>query len=237
VVLRRTCSPFHLQLGVIVTSARNVLLLPQTNQLRALHTVIRDKETSGRDFEVHSRRIIRLLLEAGLELLPFEKREVTTPVGETYHGLQFPPRVCGVSVIRAGESMETELRDMIPGIPIGKILIQRDKQTKQPELLYRHLPADIGASHVLLLEPMLATGGSALAALDVLREAGVPDGNIVLVNFLASPTGLERVALAAPDVKIVTSAVEDGMNEDAFMVPGIGDFGDRFFGTVPAAAS
>lgn len=218
-------------------SARNVLLLPQTNQLRALHTVIRDRSASGRDFEVYSRRIIRLLLEAGLDLLPFGKRDVTTPVGETYHGLEFTPQVCGVSVVRAGESMEAELRDMIPGIRIGKILIQRDKQTKQPELFYKHLPGDIGSGHVLLLEPMLATGGSALAALDVLRGAGVPEENVVLVNFLASPTGLERVSLAAPDMKIVTSSVEDGMNEHAFMVPGIGDFGDRFFGTVPTAAS
>ncbi|MFF3520135.1 uracil phosphoribosyltransferase [Streptomyces albidoflavus] len=214
-----------------------MLLLPQTNQLRALHTVIRDRSASGRDFEVYSRRIIRLLLEAGLDLLPFGKRDVTTPVGETYHGLEFTPRVCGVSVVRAGESMEAELRDMIPGIPIGKILIQRDKWTKQPELFYKHLPGDIGSGHVLLLEPMLATGGSALAALDVLRDAGVPEENVVLVNFLASPTGLERVSLAAPDMKIVTSSVEDGMNEHAFMVPGIGDFGDRFFGTVPTAAS
>lgn len=218
-------------------SARNVLLLPQTNQLRALHTVIRDKNASGRDFEVYSRRIIRLLLESGLDLLPFEKREVTTPVGETYEGLGFTPRVCGVSVVRAGESMEAELRDMVPGIRIGKILIQRDKKTKQPELFYKHLPSDIGAGHVLLMEPMLATGGSALAALDVLREAGVPDGNVVLINFLAAPAGLERVGLAAPDMKIVTSSIEDGMNENAFMVPGIGDFGDRFFGTVPASTS
>ncbi len=217
--------------------ARNVLLLPQTSLLRALHTVVRDRNASGRDFEIYSRRIIRLLLETGLDLLPFEKREVTTPVGETYHGLEFPRRVCGVSVVRAGESMETELREMVPGIRIGKILIQRDKRTKQPELFYKHLPGDIHTDHVLLMEPMLATGGSALAALDVLREAGVPDENVVLINFLASPTGLERFSRAAPDVKVVTSAVEDGMNENAFMVPGIGDFGDRFFGTVPAAAS
>ncbi|MBM9623435.1 uracil phosphoribosyltransferase [Streptomyces zhihengii] len=207
-------------------------LLPQTNQLRALHTVVRNRGVSGREFEVFSRRIIRLLLEAGLDLLPFEEREVTTPVGETYHGLGFTRPVCGVSVVRAGESMEAELREMIPGIGIGKILIQRDRRTKQPELFYHHLPAGIAASHVLLMEPMLATGGSALAALDVLRKAGVPDENVVLVNFLASPQGLERLGREAPAVRIVTSSVEDGLNEHAFMVPGIGDFGDRYFGTV-----
>lgn len=218
--------------GFVVIPARNVSLLPQTNQLRALHTVVRNRGVSGREFEVFSRRIIRLLLEAGLDLLPFEEREVTTPVGETYHGLGFTWPVCGVSVVRAGESMEAELREMIPGIGIGKILIQRDRRTKQPELFYRHLPAGIAESHVLLMEPMLATGGSALAALDVLREAGVRDENVVLVNFLASPQGLERLGREAPAVRIVTSSVEDGLNEHAFMVPGIGDFGDRYFGTV-----
>ncbi len=220
-----------------MTPVGKVVLLPQTHHLRALHTVIRDKNASPRDFAVFSRRIIRLLLEAGMDVLPFEKREVTTPVGETYHGLGFTPRLCGVSVVRAGESMEAELREMLPGISIGKILIQRDKRTKLPDLLYQHLPADIAEGHVLLLEPMLATGGSVLAALDVLRGAGVRDENIVLINFLASPQGLERVGRAAPGLTIVTSAVEDGLNEHAFMVPGIGDFGDRFFGTVPRAGA
>ncbi|MEU6082730.1 uracil phosphoribosyltransferase [Streptomyces sp. NPDC047108] len=216
-----------------MTTVSNVVLLPQTNQLRALHTVIRDRNASQTDFAVYSRRIIRLLLEAGLDLLPFEKREVTTPVGQTYDGLGFTTPLCGVSVVRAGESMETELREMLPGISIGKILIQRDKQTKLPDLLYKNLPGDIAEGHVLLLEPMLATAGSALAALDVLRDSGVQDERIVLINFLASPQGLERVGRAAPAVRIVTSAVEDGLNEHAFMVPGIGDFGDRFFGTLP----
>ncbi len=217
----------------MTTAVGNVVLLPQTNQLRAMHTVIRDKSASQRDFTVFSRRIIRLLLEAGLDLLPFEKREVVTPVGQPYDGLGFASRLCGVSVVRAGESMEAELREMMPGVSIGKILIQRDKQTKLPDLLYKSLPADIGEGHVLLMEPMLATAGSALAALDVLRSSGVPEERIVLINFLASPQGLERFTREAPAVQVVTSAVEDGLNEHAFMVPGIGDFGDRFFGTLP----
>ncbi len=220
-----------------MTPTGNVVLLPQTDQLRALHTVVRDRNTSLRDFTFFSRRIIRLLLEAGMDLLPFEEREVTTPVGRTYRGLGFPRHLCGVSVVRAGEAMEAELRDMVPGIGIGKILIQRDKRTKLPDVRFQSLPADIADGQVLLLEPMLATGGSTLAALDVLRGAGVTAENTVLVNFLASPEGLERLDREAPGLRVVTSAVEDGLNEQAFMIPGIGDFGDRFFGTQPRAVA
>ncbi|MGW5971266.1 uracil phosphoribosyltransferase [Streptomyces sp. NPDC055186] len=211
-------------------------LLPQTNQLRALHTVVRDRDARRADFVHYSRRIIRLLLEAGLDQLPFTEHEVTTPVGATYHGLRFAVKVCAVPVIRAGESMEAELRDIHPGIRIGKILIQRDKRTRTPRLYYSHLPADIAERHVLLLEPMLATGGSANAAIEVLTEAGVREENIVLIDFLAAPEGITSVQNAHPLVKIVTSSIEERLNEHAFMVPGIGDFGDRYFGTTDTGA-
>ncbi|MGC5364283.1 uracil phosphoribosyltransferase [Streptomyces sp. DT24] len=218
-----------------MTVGHNVHLLPQTNQLRAMHTIIRDREAPRADFVFYSRRIMRLLLEAGLDLLPFDKHEVTTPVGETYDGLTFATKLCAVPVIRAGESMEAELRDIHPGIRIGKILIQRDKKTKLPHLYYSHLPDDIAERHVLLLEPMLATGGSALTAIGVLLDAGVREENIVFVNFLTAPEGIHTVCRKHPRVKIVTSAIEDRLNENAFMVPGIGDFGDRFFGTTDSA--
>ncbi|MEN8649429.1 uracil phosphoribosyltransferase [Streptomyces sp. 21So2-11] len=219
-----------------MTTGHNVHLLPQTDQLRAMHTVIRDKDCSREDFVFYARRVIRLLLEAGMDLLPFTKKEVTTPLGTTFYGLEFASKLCAVPVIRAGEAMEGELRDVHPGIRVGKILIQRDKETKLPRLYYKHLPDDIAERHVLLLEPMLATAGSALAAIDVLRESGVAEDRIIMVNFLSSPEGLRRVAAERPRVRIVTSAIEDRLNEHAFMVPGIGDFGDRFFGTTDSGA-
>lgn len=220
-----------------MTAGSNVYLLPQSNYLRSMHTIIRDRQGSRADFVACSHRIIQLLLEASVELLPFDKRDVTTPVGETYLGLSLAARLCAVSVIRAGESMETEVRDLLPGVRIGKILIQRDKATKLPTLYYSHLPDDIAERHVLLLEPMLATGGSALAALGVLLAAGVAEDNIIFVNFLAAPEGIEVVSQAHPGVRIVTSSIEDRLNDNAYMVPGIGDFGDRYFGTVDFGAS
>ncbi|WP_081605883.1 uracil phosphoribosyltransferase [Rhodococcus sp. AW25M09] len=211
-----------------------VHLLVQTKQLRAMHTIIRDRHASQEAFVNYAGRINRLLLEAAVDLLPFDYHEVTTPVGETYRGLRFASRLCAVPVIRAGESMESAFRELYSGVSIGKILVQRDKNTKLPRLYYSHLPDDIASRHVLLLEPMLATGGSALAAIDVLVEAGVREDRIVFVNFLASPQGLEAVCRARPQVQIVTSSIEERLNDEAFMIPGIGDFGDRFFGTVHA---
>ena len=210
---------------------KTVHLLPQTPQLRALHTVIRDRNACRDDFVFYSGRIFRLLLETGLGLLPFEEYEVETPIGRKYAGLRFTEQLCGVSVVRAGESIEAELRTLCRSIRIGKILIQRDKVIKLPHLYYSSLPHDIAQRHVLLLEPMLATGGSAIAAIQVLLEKGVKEEQIILINLLTVAEGLSAVCRRYPRVRIVTSSIEERLNENAFMVPGIGDFGDRFFGT------
>ncbi|GAA0409070.1 uracil phosphoribosyltransferase [Microbispora corallina] len=208
-----------------------VRLLPQTRALRALHTVMRDRHAGRDEFVTSSGRVIRQLIETALDLLPFEPREVCTPVGRTYRGLRMTPHICGVSVLRAGDSMESELRAIAPGVRIGKILIQRDKVTKLPHLYYAALPADIDRRHVLLLDPMLATGGTALAAIEVLLGQGVEEDAIVFVTLLSSPEGIKAVHERHPRVRIVTSAVEERLNENAYMIPGIGDFGDRYFGT------
>jgi uracil phosphoribosyltransferase len=210
---------------------KNVHLLPQTNQLRAMHTIIRNRHALREDFIFYSNRIIRLLIETSMNLLPFEKYQVETPVGKKYDGLRFASQLCGVSIIRAGESMETELRAICRSIRIGKILIQRDKLTKLPHVYYINLPEDIDKRHVLLLDPMLATGGSALAAIEILLSRGVCEKNITFISFITVPEGIAAICERFPEVNIVTSAIDERLNENAYMLPGIGDFGDRFFGT------
>jgi uracil phosphoribosyltransferase len=210
---------------------KNVHLLPQTKQLRALHTIIRDRTVRREDFVFYADRIIRLLIEAGLGLLPFEAQQVHTPVGRIYDGLRFARGICGVSVLRAGESMEAGLRAVVRSVKIGKILIQRDKVTKLPHLYYSALPSDIARRHVLLLDPMLATGGTALMAIKILISQGVAEDRILFVNLITVPEGIAAVSQRHPNVQMVTSSIEDGLNENAYMMPGIGDFGDRYFGT------
>lgn len=124
--------------------------------------MIRDKNTGRADFIFYSNRIIRLLVEEGLNHLPVVGQEITTPVGRTYAGVKFEGKICGVSIMRAGESMEQGLRDCCRSVRIGKILIQRDEETSKPKLYYDKLPEDIADRWVLLLDPMLATGTSAI---------------------------------------------------------------------------
>jgi uracil phosphoribosyltransferase len=138
---------------------------------------------------------------------------VTTPVSTTYQGVKFAGNICGVSIMRAGEAMEQGLRDCCRSVRIGKILIQRDEETAKPKLFYDKLPEDIASRWVLLLDPMLATGGSALMAVDVLKAKGVPEEHILFLNLIASPEGVGNFAKQAPKVRVVTAFVDQGLNE------------------------
>jgi len=125
--------------------------------------------------------------------------------------------------------MEQGLRDCCRSVRIGKILIQRDEETSQPKLFYDKLPEDIADRWVLLLDPMLATGGSALMAVEVLKSRGVPEEHILFLNLIASPEGAKRFAEQVPKVRVVTAFVDQGLDEKNYIVPGLGDFGDRFY--------
>ncbi|KAI9158821.1 Uracil phosphoribosyltransferase [Paramyrothecium foliicola] len=207
----------------------NVRVLPQTPQLIALLSIIRNKDTERADFIFYSNRIIRLLVEEGLNHLPVIEHRVTTPVGRTYNGLMFQGKICGVSIMRAGEAMEQGLRDCCRSVRIGKILIQRDEETAQPKLFYDKLPEDIADRWVLLLDPMFATGGSATMAVEVLKSRGVPEDHILFLNLIASPEGVSKFAVKFPRLTVVTAFIDEGLDEKNYIVPGLGDFGDRFY--------
>lgn len=206
-------------------------LLAQTKALKSMHVAMRDRYASQQTFVHLAGRITRLLLEQALDLLPYDAATTITPNGATYQGYRMSSPVCGVSVLRAGDSMEFELRQILPDAPIGKILIQRDKATHMPTFFFANLPKDISERQVLLLDPMLATGGTAIEAISTLCAQGVPPKNIVFVTILSVANGLNALHKAFPEVRVVTSSIEEKLTDDAFMVPGIGDFGDRYFGT------
>ncbi|KAI0398232.1 uracil phosphoribosyltransferase-domain-containing protein [Xylariaceae sp. FL0594] len=189
-----------------------VTILPQTPQLIALLTKIRDRSTDRADFVFYSNRIIRLLVEEGLNHLPVVEQTVTTPVGRNYAGLMFQGKICGVSIMRAGEAMEQGLRDCCRSVRIGKILIQRDEETAQPKLFYDKLPEDIADRWVLLLDPMFATGGSAIMAVEVLKSRGVPEDRILFLNLIASPEGIGNFATKFPKLRVVTAFVDEGLD-------------------------
>jgi len=132
-------------------------------------------------------------VEEGLNHLPVVEKTVVTPTSTEFEGVGFKGKICGVSIMRAGESMEQGLRDCCRSVRIGKILIQRDEETALPKLYYSKLPPDIDDRYVLLLDPMLATGGSAIKAIEVLLANGVKEDKILFLNLVAAPEGIEAV--------------------------------------------
>ncbi|WP_247827429.1 uracil phosphoribosyltransferase [Arthrobacter antioxidans] len=218
--------------SAVQTLPPNAHPLRRTPGLLALHAAARNREASHAEFVTAARRIMRLLLEESLAYLRYEDRLVTTPTGFPFPGTTLvQPELFAVSVPRAGDALEAELRDICPGTRFGKILIQRDTVTKLPRMFYQKLPEQIAGHQVLLLDPMMATAGTAGLAIQVLQDAGVAEEDVVLVNVLTCPSALEKLYERHPRVQVVTSYVDDTLTDEAFMRPGIGDFGDRFYGT------
>ncbi|AMD19379.1 HBR478Wp [Eremothecium sinecaudum] len=207
----------------------NVHLLPQTNQILGLYTIIRNRETKRPDFIFYADRIIRLLVEEGLNHLPVMPTTVETHTEQKYEGVSFLGKICGVSIVRAGESMEQGLRDCCRSVRIGKILIQRDEETALPKLFYEKLPDDISQRYVFLLDPMLATGGSAIMATEVLIKRGVKPENISFLNLICCKEGIDAYHAKFPNIKIITGAIDKGLDDRRYLVPGLGDFGDRYY--------
>ena len=209
----------------------NLTVLPYTPQLEALFTIIRNKETKRNEFLFYSERIIRLLIEEALNHLPTQEKDVITPTGTNFTGSEFVGKLCAVPIVRAGESMEKAVREVCRAIRIGKILIQRDEETALPTLFYEKLPEDIAKRNVLLLDPMLATGGSVCKAIDVLKDHGVEEEKIIFINLISCPEGIETFIKYAPKAKLITGFVDKELNSKSYIIPGLGDFGDLYFGT------
>lgn len=213
---------------------KNLHVLPSTTQIRGLHTFVRNRKTPRDEFIFYSKRLLRLVIEYALSLLPYEPITVMTPQGITYEGKRCTARkICGVSIIRAGETMEDALTDVCKNIRVGKILIQTNVDTGEPELYYLRLPEDIKEYRVILMDATVATGAAAMMAIRVLCDHDVPEENISLVSLLMAASGVQTVAYAFPKVSIITTAVDPEINEMFHVLPGMGNFGDRYFGTEP----
>ena len=213
-------------------SLHHVTVLKDTPLTRSLQTLMRDKTAPRSQFVIASNRLTHLLIEEAMALLPSKAVLVETPCGP-YEGMRLPAEssLCAVSILRAADCMLGEVRVMMPSVAVGKILIQRDEETALPTLFYSKLPPDVAMRQVLLLDPMLATGGSAVKAIECLVEKGVRPENIIFVNIVCVREGIAAIHSKYPQVKIVTGAIDPLLNSKSYIVPGLGDFGDRYFGT------
>merc|ERR1711865_560261 len=212
----------------------NVVVL-QSRAIQVLLSGIRDKETTNAKFMDCADRLFRILAEESLAQL-----DSVTPitvvsqcgVAAGYASPQLDS-VCAVAILRSGDALLQAYHQISRGaISKGNLLIQRDEKTKKPRLFICQLPAEISNKRLLLLDPMLATGGSAKLAIQLLIDKGVPQEHIIFVNMVCTPDGLSALAAAYPAVKVVTCAVDDGLTSGKFVRPGLGDFGDRYYNTV-----
>ena len=190
---------------------------------------LRDSLTGPEEFRRIATRISVLLAAEAMRDLPTADRVIQTPIGPA-RGRGVTGDVVVVPVLRAGLGMLDAVLDLIPGARVGHLGLQRDETTAVASQYYSKLPKGLGDSYVLMIDPMLATGGSAVAGLELLYRAGAR--NVRIACIVAAPEGIAAVEQRYPDVHIYTPVVDEGLNAHKFIVPGLGDFGDRLYGTL-----
>ena len=191
--------------------------------------VLRNKETPVKEFRELINEISGLMCYEATRGLPTMEVEVETPVAVAKCKMLAGKKLAIVPILRAGLGMVDALVDLIPSAKIGHIGLYRDPVTHEPVEYHCKLPEDIGNRVTFVVDPMLATGGSAVAAIDFLKKHGCK--NIIMMNIIGCPEGIRRVQEAHPDVEMYLAACDEKLNDHAYIVPGLGDAGDRIFGT------
>lgn len=192
-------------------------------------TIMRQKETGSKDFRELLKEIALLMGYEVTRDLPLAEVEIETPICKTTAHKVSGRKLAIVPILRAGLGMVEGLQTLVPVAKVGHIGLYRDEKTHTPVVYYCKLPEDISQRLVIVTDPMLATGGSSCDALTMLKERGCT--NIRLMCLVAAPEGIKKVQEKHPDVDIYVAAVDEHLNKDAYIVPGLGDAGDRIFGT------
>ena len=188
---------------------------------------LRDETTAPEEFRALARKVITLLLYEATADLPSRRGTVRTPLGDA-PATSVEREVVAIPVLRAGLGLLAPVLDLLPHVSVGYIGLERDEETAVARIYYQKLPK-LQGKVPLLLDPMLATGGSAAQALDLIKEAGGADPRMICV--VAAPEGVKVLEERHPGVDVYTAALDDRLNDRAYIVPGLGDFGDRLFGT------
>lgn len=192
-------------------------------------TLLRDKNTGTNQFRALVQELAMLLAYEATRDLSLEDTTVETPITTAKAKVLSGKKLGIVPILRAGLGMVDGMMSLIPAAKVGHIGLYRDPETLSPVDYYCKLPPDVSERDMIIVDPMLATGGSAIAGIDVLKRAGCK--SIKLVNLIAAPEGIEAVQKAHPDVDIIVANVDDCLNDHGYIVPGLGDAGDRLFGT------
>lgn len=190
---------------------------------------LRDKNTGTKEFRELMSEISMLMAYEVTRDLPLTEIQVETPIGVAKTKIISGKKLCIVPVLRAGLGMVEGIQNLIPSVKIGHIGLYRDHDTLQPVEYYSKFPEDIAEREVIILEPMIASGGSLSAAVRIIKNKGVK--NIKIMSILAARSGIEKLATEHPDVNIYCAAIDEKVNQHCYIDPGLGDAGDRLFGT------
>lgn len=191
--------------------------------------IIRDKNTGAKDFRELVEEVAMLMAYEVTRDIQVEEVEIETPICKTKCNMLCGKKLAIVPILRAGLGMVDGMLKLVPAAKVGHIGLYRDEETLQPVEYFCKLPQDIQDRDVIIVDPMLATGGSAMDAITLLKRRGAI--NIRLVCLIAAPEGIKAVTAAHPDVDVYTAAIDEKLNENGYIVPGLGDAGDRLFGT------
>mgnify|MGYP002738391359 FL=1 len=192
-------------------------------------TIIRDKNCGTKVFREVVDEIAMLMAYEVSRDMPLEDVEIETPMGKTVQKTLTGKKVAIVPILRAGIGMVDGMLQLIPAAKVGHVGLYRDEETFEPVEYFVKLPADIAERQLFVVDPMLATGGSAIMAIDLLKKRGAT--NIKFVCLVSAPEGIKALQEAHPDVDIYTAGLDEKLNEQGYIVPGLGDAGDRLFGT------
>lgn len=194
-------------------------------------TKLRDKNSGRAEFQHNAHMISNLLAQQALLHIKTKEVDITTPIAPT-DGLERTQEVVLVPILRAGITMLPAFLQYFPGAAIAVVGLKRDEKTAIAHRYYQNFPPLNKNQQIIILDPMIATGGTGVATLELLKEKGIEQKQILFVSIVSAPEGLTAIKSKFPDITIITAATDEKLNDKKFIIPGLGDFGDRYFGTL-----
>ena len=202
------------------------------HSIAALMTILRNKQTPIDQFRASAHQLALILAHEATAYLPIKPTAITTPLEAPFTGTTWATSITLVPILRSGLALLPAFLEYFPTANVGVVGLKRDEQTAIAHWYYKNIPPIPIDSTVIILDPMIATGGSAVATLDMLANLGIKDTNMLFVGIISSQEGVNTVKQAYPNLTIITADCDPALNQAKYIVPGLGDFGDRYFGTL-----
>jgi len=193
-------------------------------------TILRDKYTTRPAFRNAARTLSQILAQEAMAHIATESVAIETPMEKTT-GIKLQPSITLIPILRSGITMVEPFLDYFTDAKIGVVGLKRDEKTAQAHLYYNNIPLIDKNTKIIILDPMIATGGTGIETLKILKEKGIQEKDIIFASIICSKDGIQKVQSQFPNITIITAAVDETLNQKKFIVPGLGDFGDRYFGT------